>query len=62
MATFTNQVLLQKLTRPHLVKELSTFYETQTFTKPLIIKQQQQQQQQKQQPPQLIGDTCFSRS
>jgi hypothetical protein len=39
MATFTNQVLLQKLTRPHLDKELSTLYETQTFTKPITIKQ-----------------------
>jgi len=29
------------ITRPHLVKEFSTFYETQTFTKPIIIKQQQ---------------------
>jgi len=32
--TFTKQVLLQKLTRLHLVKKLSTLYETQTFTEP----------------------------
>jgi hypothetical protein len=55
MTTFTNKVLLQKLTHPHLVKELSTFYETQTAIKPIIIKQQQPQ-------PQLIGDMCLSRS
>jgi len=54
MSTFTNQVLLQKLTLPHLVEELSTFYETQTFTKPITIIKQQQK-------PQLTGDTCFSR-
>jgi hypothetical protein len=51
MAPFMNKALLHKLTRPHLVQELSKFYEKQTFTRPITIKQQQ-----------LLGDTYSSRN